>query len=363
MRALLIALTLIAVPATAAPQAESGGAAHGIAPPPHGSTPGVLRIWGHPQAEAWLVAQANRLQQRSNLRIDARLTGSDVGMAALYTGQADIVLMGREATESEIKAFEWVYRYRPTAVPLLGGSLDRAGQAPALVAFVHRDNPLESISLAQLDGMFGTARDNGWHDGQPVVSAARGTDLDIRQWGQLGLLGEWAARPIRLYGPMVESGTGRFFRERVLTNSNRMHWDALNEFADPVCGTEDSARAILDALARDRTGIAITNLQFANSGVKPLALIDKGGRPVRATREALVDGAYPLGRIVYAYINKPIGGGIDPQVRLWLLDVLSSQVHTSTSGFLPLPERERQRALDILSAESSKQRQQTRHSP
>src|SRR5690606_27349021 len=108
----------------------------------------------------------------------------------LYTGQADIVLMGREATESEVKAFEWVNRYRPTAVPILRGSLDRAGQAPALVVFVHRDNPIAAISLEELDGIFGTARENGWRDGQPVATAARGAERDIRHWGQLGLEGD-----------------------------------------------------------------------------------------------------------------------------------------------------------------------------
>ncbi len=279
-------------------------------------------------------------------------------MAALYTGQADVVLMGREATESEVKAFEWVYRYRPTAVPILTGSVDRVGQAPALVVFVHRDNPIEALSLAQLDGIFGTARDHGWHDGQPVPAAARGPDRDIRQWGQLGLDGAWSRRAIRLYTPMAESGSGKFFRLRVLADSNRMHWDALQEFADPVHGQEDSGRRILAALAADPAGIAVSQLQFVRPEVKALRLAAGPGQAVAATRDTLVSGAYPLARMVYAYINRPPGQPIDPQVLSWLQDVLIDTAHVAgradqadaLAGYLPLSAARRNMVLRSLTA-------------
>lgn len=364
---MLLALGLLACVAAPAAAADGGAAsAHGIAPPSHRSKPGVLRIWGHAQAAAWLAAQASGFQQRHpGIRILPQLTGSDVGMAALYTGQADVVLMGRQATESELKAFEWVHRYRPTEVPILGGSLDRSGQAPALVVFVHRDNPLQEISLAQLDGMFGTAREHGWHDGQPLVSAARGADRDLRHWEDLGLGGRWAGRPIRLYAPTAESGTGRFFRERVLANSNRMHWDAITEFADPVRGPDESAREILAALARDPDGLAIANLQFAGPDVKPLALKANDGAPVVATRATLVAGAYALARTVYAYINRPADGQVDPQVRAWLLDVLDrpGRPPADDAGFLALPEPKRREAIGLLAARHPPEQQLQKAGP
>lgn len=337
-----------------APQVAHADFAHGIAPPPHRSPSGELRIWGHSQARDWLSHHAGNFQRRNpGIRITPRLTGSDVGMAALYTGQADIVVMGREATESEVKAFEWVYRYRPMAVPIRTGSLDRVGQAPALVAFVHRDNPIQSLSLAQLDGLFGAAREGGWDDGQPVPSAARGADRDLRHWGQLGLDGQWAQRGIRLYGPDAESGTGKFFRVRVLADSNRMHWDALTEFADPVSGPEDSGAWILAALAADPAGVAIANLQFARPEVRAVPLVGGNGDPVAPTAESLVDGSYPLGRTVYAYINKPVGQSIDPQVMAWLQDVLAEPAGAmpESGAYLPLSAARRAEAVQSLRAD------------
>jgi len=336
-----------------APGTAHADSAHGIPPPAHGSPPGTLRIWGHPQAEQWLSQQAERFARRHpGIRIETNLTGSDVGMAALYTGQADIVLMGREATASEVQAFEWVHRYRPTAVPILTGSLDQAGKAPALVIFVHRDNPVRSLSLAQLDGIFGTARDHGWHDGKPVPSASRGAERDLRRWGQLGLDGAWLQRPIRMYAPDAESGTGKFFRVRVLADSNRMHWDALEEFADPVHGAEDSGAHILAALANDPAGIAVSSLQFARPEVKAVALIGDAGEPVMPTPDALVSGRYPLARTVYAYINRPAQAPVDPQVMAWLTDVLGEQARgrEDGAGFLPLSESRRLAAIRQLSA-------------
>lgn len=348
---LIVIATVLPAFSTAAPAGVSTRAdsAHGIAPPPHRAPIGQLRICGHPRMAAWLSRQSDEFNRRNpSIRVVPRLNGSDVGMAALYTGQADIVLMGREATDSEVQAFEWVNRYRPTAIPILTGSLDRAGQAPALVAFVHRDNPLQALDLAQLDGIFGSARREGWFDKQPVPSQARGVDRDIRFWGQLGLGSDWAKQTIRRYLPLAESGTGMFFRARVLGASNRVHWDGTREFADPVGGSEDGATRMLAALAEDRHGIAIAHLGAAHPGVKALQLVGEDGTPVAATHDSLVDGRYPLVRTVFAYINVPPGEGIDPQVIAWLHDVLEHGRPTHSEGYLPLSDDRRVQVLDQL---------------
>lgn len=309
-----------------APSASDGQ----VPPPPHQSPPGVIRVWGNAQTEG-LVRQwvAGFATLHPGLRIETRLTGSDIGMAGLYTGQADIALLGREATESEVKAFEWVFRHKPTPVEILTGSIDRAGRSPALVVFVHRDNPIERLDLAQLEAIFGQEH--------------RHAPNNIRTWGQLGLEGEWADQPIRLYAPMAESGTGRFFRANVLGGSNKMNWDHLTEFDDPVRpggASDESGWRILDALAQDRYGLAVSNLQFVPPAVKPVALrILTGGDYRSATRTTLIDRQYPLTRSVYAYINRPDGGPIDPQVGLFLEYVLSAAGQAAVAedgGYLPL---------------------------
>jgi len=106
--------------------------------------------------------------------------------------------MGREATAPELKAFEWIFRYRPARIEIATGSLASPGRSPALVAFVHRENPLRDLSLGQLDAIVGYER-------------LRGSPERIRTWGQLGVQGEWRDRPIHLYIYDLESGTGQFF--------------------------------------------------------------------------------------------------------------------------------------------------------
>lgn len=357
MKAMLFSCVLTTALATLGTQAatttlQAADSAHGIAAPTHRAPEGVVRVWGHPAARAWLEAQAGRFTRRHpGIRIQSQLTGSDVGMAGLYTGQADVVLMGREATESEIKAFEWIFRYRPTAVPILAGSLDKSGQAPALVLFVHKDNPLQSLSLAQLDGIFGTARENGWHDNQPVAAQARGSELDIRRWDQLGLKGSWIGQPIRIYMPMAESGSGKFFRQHVLADSNRMPWNAIREFEDPVLGPEDSGRRILQALSVDRHGIAVSSLQYATPAVRPLRLsVAAHAKPIAAERSSVATGSYPLARTVYAYVNMPPVKQMDSQVEAWLRDVLAEPATRAMddTGFIPLSASRRKEAMKIL---------------
>jgi phosphate transport system substrate-binding protein len=301
-----------------------------IEPPSHRSPPGVVRVWGNAQMKP-LVQRWETGFHRSHraIRVETELTGSDVGMAALYTGKADIAVLGRRITESEEKAFEWVFRYKPTRIEILNGSLDEAGKSPALVVFVHKDNPLAKLTLVQLASIFG-------HD-------AGSGETAIRTWGQLGLEGDWASQKISLYAPAAESGTGRFFRQAVLGGSNAMNWDALTEFAEtvkPGPAVDDSGRRILAALAGDRHGIAVANLQPANTQVKPVALAAlKGGPYLRATEATLIARTYPLTRSVYAYINRPPGEPVDPQVRAFLahaFGIEGQQDVRRDTGYLPL---------------------------
>jgi phosphate transport system substrate-binding protein len=290
----------------------------------------VLRIWGNPEMSA-LVARwsAGFRLQHPGVRVESHLTGSDTGMAALYTGKADLALLGRTPTLSEIQAFEWIFRYKPAQVEIMTGSLDRAGKSPALVLFVHRDNPLARLTLAQLDAIFGTEH--------------RLAPANIRTWGQLGLTGEWADQPIKLYAPDAMSGTGRFFRHVVLNDSRMMNWAQLTEFNDsaiPREATHDAGRQIMAALTQDRYGLAVASLGFTNGRVKPVALAaTDGAAAVAATRESVAKRQYPLTREVVACYNRKPDTPADPLVREFLRYILSregQQAVTPDDGYLPL---------------------------
>lgn len=329
-------LTIAATYATAAPKA--------IPPPDRASPEGVVRVVGTPQMRDVVALWADALRERDpSLRLDVDLRGSDVGFAALTSGRADIALLGRDATDPEAKAYEWVYRAKPSSLALLHGSLDRAGRSPAPVLFVHRDNPLASLTLAQVEAAFGEEH--------------RRSAANARTWGDLGLDGDWAARPITLYAPQAESGTGRFVRAAVLGGSTRLHWARLTEFAEPVlpAGRVDDAGArALAALANDRGGLAIAHHAAdapANVRALPLA-VDTASPAITASPDTLRDGTYPLARTLRAYVHRADDRPLDPQVARLLALVLSDAGQSPTSedhGYLPLGDAtlaDQRRTLD-----------------
>jgi phosphate transport system substrate-binding protein len=291
----------------------------------------VLRLAGNSQLGGLVDRWAAGFRQlHPEVRIETHLTGSDTGMAALYTGQADLALLGREPTASEIQAFEWIHLHRPAQVEVATGSLDRPGRSPALVVFVRRDNPIRSLTLAQLGAVFGA---------EPGSASA-----SPRTWDLLGLSGEWAGRPVHLYGPDATSGTGRFFRSVVLHSSRMMNWAQLTEFHDTALsgpGADDAGKKALAALSGDPFGLAVASLGDATDSVRPVALAaTAGSEAVAATRETVTAREYPLSRAVLACYDRPPGGHPSPLVGEFLDYVLGpagQQAITADEGWLPLP--------------------------
>ena len=307
----------------------------------------ILRIAGNaelrPLLDRW---QAAFQKTHPSVRFEVPLAGSDVAMAALTTRRADVALLGREATAPEVKAFEWIYRYRPAPIEIATGSLGVPGRSPALVVFVHRDNPLAQLTLAQLDAAFGNER-------------LRGASVAIRTWGALGLSGEWRDRPIHLYAPDTEEGTGRFFRSAVLNDSRLLAWENLREFSDAKTNaktsatTHDAAEKILAALAADPLGLAVAGAAPNDPRVKSLALAASAAGPfIAATREHIITRDYPLARPIFAAVNRPPGRPLDPKVRDFLRYILSPAGQREIEregGYLPLSAallREQLKKLD-----------------
>ncbi|MBS0662740.1 MAG: substrate-binding domain-containing protein [Verrucomicrobia bacterium] len=295
--------------------------------PPPVPADGILRIAGNPELLPLVNRWAAEFQRRHpRVPVEVRLTGSDTGMAELYTGQANLVLLGREPTSSEVQAFEWVFRYRPTQVAILTGSLDRPGRSPALAIFVHPSNPLAKLSLSQLAAIF-----------QPDET---GGATSIRTWGQLGLGGDWTGRAIHLYAPDLTSGSGRFFRQVVLGDSRFAPWERLTEVSDTSLSSNDAGEKILAALARDPDGLAVAWLGCNVPGVRLVALqATAAATAVLPTAETLVDRTYPLTRTVWTCFHRPPGGSASPVVRDFLRLVLSPPGQGAANaemGYLPL---------------------------
>lgn len=228
-----------------------------------------------------------------NVNIQVEGKGSSTAIPAIVEGTAQLGPMSRPPKDSEIDLFERKYGYKPL---VLRTSVD------ALAVFVNKDNPVPYLTLEQVDAIFSKSRRRG---GRP-----------IRTWGDLGLTGEWASKPISLYGRNSASGTYGFFKEHVLKNG---------DFKDEVKEQPGSASVVL-GVATDRTAIGYSGIGYATSSVRAVPLVDAaGGTPVAATSENACSGEYPLARFLLVVVNRAPSKPLDPLVREFLKLVLSRQ--------------------------------------
>lgn len=309
---------------------------------PHSVAAGTLRIWGDPSMSSVVLAWEERFYRyHPEVQFETRLMGTDTGMPALYTGIADIALFGRESNQAENDGFLHTLQYKPLQIQLMTGSLDAPGKSYALVLFVNKDNPLEKLTLGQADSIFGC--------GQPGQSAS------ARTWGDLGLGGEWKDKPIHLYTFDMESGSGLYLQHKLQGESKKFNWSIIREFPDArrTDGTSyEAGEQAMDALLRDRYGLAVSSLRYANSNVKAVALAAASESAyVQASRQSLIDGAYPLTRMTYAFVNQPPGQSVSPLVKEFLRFVYSEEgqgLIEESHGFLPLTKEDAAKQMLLL---------------
>ncbi len=291
---------------------------------------GTIRIWGDEYMSGVVDSWQKGFQRfQPQAKFETRLMGTATAMPSIYTGAADLALIGRETNTTDNDGFLHVLQYRPLRFELMTGSLDVPGKSYALAIFVHKDNPLSKLTLAQLTAIFGCEKKN--------------TLDNIRTWGQLGLTGEWKDKPINLYTFDAETGTGLFFLHKVLTDSRKMNWENLKEFKDirnPDGSTYESGQQIVDALKKDRFGLAVSSIRYVNSEVKSVALAARDGdKYFEVTKENLISRQYPLTRITYAFVNQPPGQSLEPKVKEFLRYIFSREGQAdveSDRGYLPL---------------------------
>jgi phosphate transport system substrate-binding protein len=240
-----------------------------------------------------------------NVKIQIEGKGSGTAPPALIAGTSQFGPMSRPMRTTEIDQFEAKYGYKPTQIRT---SFD------ALAVYVNKDNPLEKLTLAQVDAVFSKTRRRG---GKGAAT-----------WGSLGLTGDWASRPISLYGRNSASGTYGFFKEHVLQNG---------DYKDEVKEQPGSA-SVVQGVTEDRFGIGYSGIGYKTSGVKALQLAEKD-QFFDGAYANVTSGKYPLSRFLYLYVNKAPGKPLDPLVKEYLKLILSKegQEVVVKDGYLPLP--------------------------
>jgi phosphate transport system substrate-binding protein len=226
---------------------------------------------------------------------------------------------------------------------MVTGSYDVPGWAPADTIVVNKENPISEITFKQLDGIFGAQRDGGWNGTAWNSAAARGPELNIRTWGQLGLAGEWKDKPIHVYGRPLKYHQ-QLHIERLIFHGGDKWNETLREYAhdeSPAGEQKVSTASLLEDLSKDKYAIAYSNRGYpAQSKVKELAVAEKDGGPyVEMTIGTVQNRSYPLFAEEYFYLNRKPGTAVDPKVKEFLRYVLSQegQHEVMRDGkFLPL---------------------------
>jgi phosphate transport system substrate-binding protein len=243
---------------------------------------------------------------RLSVTMEARASGS--GGPALTDGRAHLAPVGRELLPAEEKAFVDKFGYKPLAIKVATGSVGSLGKTATSVIFVDKDNPLPGLTMAQLDAIYSKTRLRG--------------HADVRTWGDLGLKGDWAARPIHLYGLKPVNGIEQFLKQRLLLGGE--YREGI-EFVKGKGFTHAFTVAAED-MGHKSGGLTYALLSNVTSNVKVVPLAEKEGAPFLApTVENVYSHAYPLSRFVYIFVNRPPGKALESKVKEFLQLVLSRE--------------------------------------
>lgn len=212
-----------------------------------------------------------RIYPSVNIQIQG--AGSSTAPPALTEGTANFGPMSRKMKDQEIEAFERRHGYKPTPVPV---AID------ALAVFVHKDNPIEGLTIPEVDAIFSSTRSCDHPE-------------SVTHWGQLGLSGPWADRSIQLFGRNSVSGTYGYFKKNALCGGD--YRNNVNE--------QPGSASVVQSVSASLNGIGYSGIGYRTSSVRTVPLArDKGGEYIEATPENAVQGNYPLARFLYVYVNK-----------------------------------------------------------
>lgn len=242
-----------------------------------------------------------------NVQIEVEGKGSSTAPPKLIEGASTFGPMSRAMKSEEIDAFEKAFGYKPTE---LRTSIDM------LAVYVNKDNPIQGLSLQQVDAIFSQTRKGGLGE--------------ITKWGEAGLSGDWTSQPISLYGRNSASGTYGYFKEKALFKG---------DFKASV-KEQPGSSAVVQGVGTDRYGIGYSGIGYLTPDVRAVPLSKKVGEPlVPATAENAYAGDYPLARFLYLYVNHEPNSELDPLRREFIRYIFSQegQKDVVKAGYYPVP--------------------------
>lgn len=243
-----------------------------------------------------------------NVNIQVQAAGSSTAPPALTEGTSNLGPMSRLMKDGEVAAFEQKHGYKPTPIRV---AID------ALAVYVHKDNPISGLTVPQIDAIFSVTRKCGATE-------------DVIKWGQLGVTGNLAEKPLQLFGRNSVSGTYGYFKEHALCKG---------DFKNTVNEQPGSA-SVVQSIGASPNGIGYSGIGYKTAGVKSVPVAAKeGGEFIPADTEQAIKGKYPLARFLYIYVNKNPNKPLPPLESEFLKMVLSKsgQEVVVKDSYVPLP--------------------------
>jgi phosphate transport system substrate-binding protein len=284
--------------------------------------PGLVKQW---------IAAFQTYYPRVVIDLEPPYAGS-LGAKELVKGNLDVVFVSRELRPDDITDFQAKFGYPPLSVPVSGGSYRHFGFLDAVAFFTNKDNPIEKLTFDQLDGILSSTH---YRSGKAFTT-----------WGDLGLTGEWADKPVHVYGVKPWNGFEEFVRQRVLSvPGHRGEWREGISFERVVF-------PLASHVAENRYGIGYSGIAYVDAGVKVLPLSTGAGETFYApTYENVASAQYPLSRLIYANLNAPPNQPLPAALREFLQFIVSKQgqqVVLNQAIYLPLRSWQAEKSLSLL---------------
>jgi phosphate transport system substrate-binding protein len=297
---------------------------------------GTIRVWGSPQMQDLLVLyEKGFIRLQPEVQFSNELKSTLVAVPGVYTGRAEIGLLGREIWPTETQAFRAALGRQPKVIDIATGSYDVPKATYALMIFVHSSNPIRSLLTAQLERIFSSSNHR------------------VRTWGELGVGGPWGRRPIHIYGFSTDNDKAQIFRRLVFAPDEKWS-DSLRQFRNGAGPDADAGAQIVQAVANDPDAIGISNVHYATPAVKALPLATHNHpMPIAPSRENVASRTYPLTRSVYMVVDPEPLRKI-PAVSEFLRYVLSEQGSEAVAKegeYLSLPPEVAVRELHDLNGD------------
>jgi phosphate transport system substrate-binding protein len=257
------------------------------------------------ELQTLMAEEFRRLYPQVKAQVEGK--GSSTAPPALIEGTVQLGNMSRTMKNKETDDFEAKFGYSPARFDVA---------VDTLAVFVHKDNPIEGLTVEQLDALYSKTRKCGG------VS-------DISTWGQLGLGGDWKTAPVSLYGRNAASGTYGYFKQHALCRGD--YRDSVKE--------QPGSASVVQGVEKDPYGIGYSGIGYMTSGVRAVPLASaQGGSFAMASAENAANGSYPLARFLHVYVNKAPGKSLDRLTAEYLRFMLSKQGQRVVlkAGFDPL---------------------------